>query len=126
MLANYSSAATQGEKSFLLQQKTLAVADSLVKNYDENNALLGACIVDLEKKRARSNELSSMNFSNVKPLAAGSFFVKSISIIAGTNGMNLFSKVLDMREAKNCLTARRFALVDGQSATIEIQGCLDE
>jgi len=126
MLANYSSATIQNENEFLLQQKTMAVADSFVKNYNPTNALLGACIIDSEKKRVKENELSSLNFANINPLKAGEFFVRNIGVRLVSNGNLLFSKVLDAREENNCLTVKRFALVDGQTAAIEIQGCLNE
>ena len=120
-LGNHSSQITGQEESVFLQEKTLMVADSFVKNYNPENGLLGACAVDPEKRRVKSNELDSRNFAGIRPFAAGSFFVKKVSVPAKG-----FARELDARQGKQCLTVRRFVLVDGEKAIVEVEGCLDE
>ena len=123
-LANYGNAIAQNTEDFFLEEKTLAVADSLVKNNNPENYLLGACIVDAEKKRVRGSELSGALLAQAKPFALEGFFVKSVSIArAGKpkQQINLSEKV-----SEKCLSAKRFALVDNEKAIIEIEGCVDE
>lgn len=111
-----------GEKIFL-EEKTIFVADSFVKNYDPENGLLGACVPDYEKKRVRSNEISSANFLNIKLVEIDKFFVKKISFKNRTTDTTVFSTE---KKGKECIVAKRFALIDSEKAVIEIMGCLLE
>ena len=120
-LGNYSSGLVGEEESIFLQEKTMMVADSFVKNRNPENALLGACTVDPDKKRVRSNELGSEAFEGIRPLSMDGFFVKRVSVPAKG-----FSKELDARKGSRCIVVKRFALVDGEKAVIEVEGCLDE
>jgi hypothetical protein len=120
-LGNYSNRLGEESKNIFLGEKTIFVADSFVKNYSAENSLLGACIIDYEKKRVKSNELSSANFSNARALELDEFFVKSVSIKGGGPKKNVF---MSGKNGKNCITIRRFALVDGEKAIVEVQGCL--
>jgi hypothetical protein len=87
--------------------------------------LLGAGIVDLEKKRVRSNELNSANFSNLKSLEIENFFVKKVSYYFTSNKKEqiiYFSQKL----SSNCLSVKRFVLIDGRKSLVFVTGCLDE
>jgi len=110
---------------FFLEEKTLFVADSFIKNFDPTNALLGACVVDLEKRRVKNNELTSANFSNLKSLEIEGFFVKRVSYrFLGNNREQIIYS--STKQSKNCLSVKRFVLIDGTKALVLVEGCIDE
>jgi hypothetical protein len=119
-LNNETNNLTQNIGHFFLEEKTILVADSLIKNYNEENALLGACLFDFEKRRVRSNELSSLNFNNLKKLNLNDFFVKSISYQTKTKS----KKYLIESSEGICLVVRRFVLIDGEKGLIFVEGCV--
>jgi hypothetical protein len=124
-LHNNTNSFVKNVDDFFLEEKTIFVADSFVKNFDPTNALLGSCVIDLEKRRVKSNELASANFSNLKSLGIESFFVKRVSyrVLGNTSEQIIYSSA---RQSLNCLTAKRFVLIDAQKALVFVTGCLDE
>ena len=66
-------------ENFYLTEKTLLTIDSLVKNHNEENYLLGSATIDILKKRVKSNELTKENLLNSKKFELNDFFVKEIS-----------------------------------------------
>lgn len=117
-LNNETNLITQSKKISYLTEKTIFVADAFIKNFDKKNALFGACYIDLEKGRIKSNELNSFNFLNIKQIKDNKFFVKKIFI-----EKNIF---FDNTPSENCLGIKRFVLVDGIKKEVEIIGCLYE
>ena len=113
----------QQTTDFELEEKALLVADSMVKNYNPKNTLLGACILDFDKKRVRTNELTSENIKKAKSASFGKIFVKNISYTAQTRKENL---QLSAKTAKECISAKRFVLIDGEKGVILIQTCREE
>jgi len=111
---------TQNVGQFFLEEKVMLIADSLVKNYNEENALLGACVIDIEKKRVKSNEINSANFSNLKPIEQDSFFVKSVSYQTNTRK----NKFIIENRTGECLVVRRFVLIDGEKGFVFVEGCV--
>jgi len=111
-------------KDQFLEEKTLVLADSLVKNFNPENTTLGSAIVDHEKKRIKSNELTTANLKNAKAFQTGNFFVKQIS----WKKTNTFQEkiILNNSNTKNCLSAKRFVIIDGEKAIIELIGCINE
>jgi len=111
---------TQNVGHFFLEEKVILVADSLVKNYNEKNGLLGACIFDFDKRRVKSNEINSLNFSNLKPISLDNFFVKSVGY------QTAFKKDKWIVENKNgnCLVVKRFVLIDGEKGIVFVEGCV--
>jgi len=111
---------TQNVGHFFLEEKVMLVADSLVKNYNEKNGLLGACIFDFDKRRVKSNEINSLNFSNLKPISLDNFFVKSVGY------QTAFKKDKWIVENKNgnCLVVKRFVLIDGEKGIVFVEGCV--
>ncbi|MBT7241009.1 MAG: hypothetical protein HN878_00805 [Candidatus Diapherotrites archaeon] len=110
---------TQNVGHFFLEEKVMLIADSLVKNHNEENNLLGSATIDLEKKRVKSNELNLANFNNLKSIKQDDFFIKSVSY--KTN----FKKEKWIIENKigECLIVKRFALIDGVKGIIFVEGC---
>lgn len=108
-------------KDFELEEKTLLIADAMVKNYDKNNPLLGACIFDSDKKRVLTNQLSLKRLEEAKQINSEKFFVKTITITKqnSTHKINLNEE--DTK--KHCLTAKRFALIENEKAIIQTTIC---
>lgn len=115
---NYS-AQKENLLNYYLEEKTLMVIDSLVKNNNPENFLLGACITDTDKKRIKSNELSLLQLTNVKPFELKEFFVKQITWKDNV-------KLLSEKESHNCITMQRFVLIDSERDIILLTGCLSE
>ncbi len=110
-------------KQFYLEEKTLMIADSLVKNRNLENSLLGACAADSDKKRITGNEIEEQLLLQAKPFELKEFFAKELKF--ETKGMTKIIS-LNNKESENCLSAKRFALIDGEKSIIEIKGCLIE
>jgi len=118
-IANNTSISQRNIKNFELEEKALLIADSLVKNLDEENPLLGACIYDTDKKRVLSNSLSEELIKKAKSLELENFFVKKITILS----QQKTELILSSKESIDCITAKRFALVDKKKSIIEVQTC---
>jgi hypothetical protein len=119
-LNNYSDKAVQNIETFELEEKALLIADSFAKNFDKNNTLLGACIYDSDKKRVKTNEISSVNIQNSKSVIFGNIFVKSITYTKGSETKTL---TLSTKNSVDCISAKRFVLIDGEKAIIQILTC---
>ena len=122
-LAQNASSTGKEIKNFELEEKAILIADSLVKNYDENNSTLGACILDNEKKRVRTNEISLSNLNNAKPLSLGEIYAESISI--KTNSIQKTFQI-ETKKSIECVSVKRFVLVDGEKGIIEAKTCTTE
>ncbi|HNV01033.1 MAG TPA: hypothetical protein PKK60_01240 [archaeon] len=110
-------------ENFYLTEKTLLVLDSLVKNNNPENYLLGSAIIDLSKKRVKSNELKKENLLNSKSFELKDFFVKEISWENNSENKRI---VLSQKESKKCFSSKRFVKIDGEKSIIELKGCLIE
>ena len=119
-LNGYAQSAEKINANFELEEKALMIADAMVKNANAENPLLGACIYDAEKKRVKTNELSSSEIKRTRPAQFGKVFVQRISYEIGGKKETL---VLDQKNTNNCATAKRFVLIDGEKGLIFIQTC---
>jgi hypothetical protein len=118
-LSEYGRRVETAARNFYLEEKTMLAADSFVKNHSAKNALLGAAVFDGEKMRVKSNELSSLNFSGIAGVDAGGFFVKRVSA-----GEEIIYE--SEEEGKNCVSVKRFVLLDSAKKIIFYTGCLRE
>lgn len=125
IINNNLGLAIKFEKEKYVEQKTIFVADSFVKNFSEENAMLGSCIIDFEKKRVLSNEISSTNFSNIKELKINDFFIKKIESENIIGKKIIYSNNNNMREI-DCISVKRFVFLDGIKSIISFTGCLNE
>ncbi|VVB76519.1 Uncharacterised protein [uncultured archaeon] len=98
------------------------IADSMVKNSNTTTPLLGACVYDFDKKRVKTNELSSAEIKKAAFAQYGKIFVKSISYETGAGKENI---LLTQKISENCITAKRFVLIEGEKGLIFIQTCRD-
>ena len=122
-LNNFSSGAASTVSDFELEEKSLLIADSFVKNYSSENSLLGACILDMDKKRVLLNQLSFENLSKIKPFSQDRIFVKSISYsLLPSPSFSVI--ILDSSKSfSSCVSAKRFVLIDNQKAIVEVLVC---
>lgn len=109
------------EKQFFLEQKTISVADSIIKN-NNPNPILGMSIVDLDKKRTLNNKISLQN-TNFEQINLDVFFIKKIKYRLKTGfEEKLF---LDNREFSSCFSIERFVLIQNQKGLIKVVGCYE-
>jgi hypothetical protein len=118
-LTNYSQSILFSSRQFYLEEKTILAADSFVKNYSSQNGLLGAAILDFDKKRIRANELSTLNFESFNNYNSENFFVSKIYSANET----IYDSGL---QSESCFSVKRFVLLDSQKKIITYQGCLIE
>jgi len=106
-----------------LDEKALFIVDSMIKNQNLENALLGACNYDSSKKRVLTNNLNYTQIkTNLKPISFGKFFVKSVTItFSNTNQKETIQ--LSEKNSANCINVKRFSLVEGAKAIIEVKTC---
>jgi hypothetical protein len=117
---NTTNTAINSTQNKYLESKTIFVADSFIKNFNPNNSLLGACTFNTDKKRILSNQLSLLNFVNIKPLNLDDFFIKEI-LIENILKTKIFYQEKD---SNTCITIKRFVLVNGLKSKIYFTGCL--
>ena len=116
---NITNTSITNTNNLYLEEKTIFVADSFIKNFDSNNSLLGACAIDIDKKRILSNQLNPTLFNNIKPLNLNDFFIKKIWI--QPQNKILFSQ---NKNSNNCISIKRFVLINGTKTLIYFTGCL--
>lgn len=122
-LSNTVFSEKQNIEQLELDEKAIFLIDSMVKNQNLDNAILGACNYDSAKKRVLTNNLNYIQIkTNSKPLLIGNYFVKNIAITF-TNTNQKENINLSENNSTNCTTIKRFALVDGQNAIIEMKVC---
>jgi hypothetical protein len=95
---------------------SLFLADSLVKNLDENG-LLGIASLDPEKHRVKSNELRS---EKIFSLEKNEFVFE-----AWAREKNGAQKIFFSKNAsrKNCVSIERLVLLDGSEALFGVKVC---
>jgi hypothetical protein len=112
------------EKQFILEQKTIAISDAIVKN-NNSNSFLGMSVIDVDKKRVLSNiiSLENKNFNN---LNLDNFFIKEITVkFKNNSSQNIF---FVETTATSCFSINRFVIVKGitqEKAKIEVVGCYE-
>jgi len=122
-LSNIVNSETRKIEQIELEEKAVFIIDSMIKNQNEENALLGACNYDSDKKRVLTNNLNySQLKTNSKPITIEDFFVKEITItFTNTNKKEIIN--LSAKDSKNCINVKRFTLVDNLKTIIEVKTC---
>lgn len=111
-------------KGFEISEKALMLADSLVKNSDENNALLGSAFFDSGKRRVVSNLLDYSSLKTARPTEFSNISIIELSLQKKNSGKEIiFSKT--GFEGKNCLSAKRFVILNGsgEKALVGVVAC---
>ena len=120
-LDNAVAAKAEENRNFSLKKNALFLADSLVKNRDENNPLLGAAVFDAGKKRVLSNELDFGLLKEIGGIDANGFFVKTVSLEwKDANRETIFSSG---KPGANCVSAERFVLANNRKAKLTVRVC---
>ena len=105
-----------------LQKNAFFIADAMVKNRDENNALLGMAGFNAGARRVESNvlpeSLEGLRFSRLR----GNIFVESVSIAYfDGNAEEIFSD--GGGSAKNCIATERLVLKGRKKALLIAKVC---
>lgn len=119
--ANFSKEKTIELKKTVLEKNAIFLADSIVKNFDKNNAFYGNAFSDPEKRRIKPNELNE-NFENFFVPENSEFFVKKISIKSMKSGLEK-TFFEEGKDSANCIAIERFVLIAGQKANFLVMSC---
>ena len=114
---------SQGLKGFFLEEKAVMIADSLVKNSNPENPLLGSAFFDSEKHRIIPNLLDYSALKQAKPFAFGKIKVLELSLQRKNSLPELiFSNPLP---SGNCVSLRRFVLLQDtlEKAIVGVIAC---
>lgn len=104
---------------FALQRNAVMLIDSMVKNRDEKQPLLGSALYDEKKHRVLSNQLDLHMFPKAGQLPSELFFVSRLSLKAGSQEKT----VLFQTGRKNCVSLDRIVLVSGKIGKVEAVVC---
>jgi hypothetical protein len=119
-LANQSQNTLNNLLDFELEEKAALISDSLVKNRDENNSLFGACLIDYDKKRVLENTIEKELLRKAKTAEFEGIFAKQITV---TQNKKTEIIILDKRNSAQCISIKRFVLIDMQKAILEAMIC---
>ncbi len=119
-LANQTQNTLNNLQDFELEEKTIAITDSLVKNRDENNPLFGSCAVDYEKKRVLTSVIDIELLRKAQTVDFEGIFAKQITIKKNDYVENIF---LETRDSNQCISVKRFALIENKKSILEVVIC---
>ena len=111
-------------KVFELEEKALLVADSLVKNLDGNNALLGSAFFDSGKHRVVSNFVDFDFLKTASPQSFGRVSVFELSV-QGKNSLKTAVFSTQIPAGSNCFAVQRFVLLQQgrEKALVRVVAC---
>jgi hypothetical protein len=118
MLAHFGFGKEQALETFgeiSLQRKAVFLIDSMVKNRDEKQPLLGSAVFDGKKRRVLQNGLDLELLEKAGGFRRGTFFVSQVSV----SGQRLFFE----ESGERCLTLDRLVLVQGSLEKLVVVAC---
>ena len=101
-----------------LQRKAIFLADSIVKNRNEENGCLGSAFFDGERHRILSNEIDLGLLSKAVPIEGENFFVAGLSYSIGKS-----KTVLWEQSFGNCVSVDRIVLIEGKTGNVRVKVC---
>ncbi len=102
-----------------LQEKGIFLIDSMVKNRNEKNPLLGSALFDEEKHRVLQNQIDLSMLLKGGQMQGSEFFVSSISFrAAGRQETRILAQ-----PGKNCIALDRLVLMEGKTGKVEVTIC---
>ncbi|MGI6589080.1 MAG: hypothetical protein ACOX1V_00230 [Candidatus Iainarchaeum sp.] len=105
-----------------LDQKAIFITDSLIKNQNTNQPLLGGCIYDEEKKRVLTNNIDYLKIKEASGLKINNFFVESITLeFLKTNQTEKI--IYSTKQTNQCTSVKRFVVTNNQKTIIEVRVC---
>lgn len=111
----------ESEKQFELWKNLVFIADSVVKNNDSENSLLGSAVFDSEKHRVKSNELDVFLLKKASEIENKELELKQVKIVFENSEEKVFFR--KNPEKHNCLAVERIVLIQGAIAKISVEGC---
>lgn len=105
---------------FDLQRNAIFLADSLVKNNDAAQPLLGSALFDPEKHRVLSNSLDSVLLSRAAQFEKENFFVNRLSF---KDEFGVEQVIFEGTAGKNCLALDRLVLLNGRKGLLAVSVC---
>lgn len=99
-----------------LQERAVFLIDSIVKNRNEQQPLLGSAVYDGEKHRILQNELDPEMMFSAREANLGKVSVSSISLAGKT-------LVFSPAEERDCIALDRIVLVNGIAGKLEAVVC---
>ena len=120
MLAHFGFEREQAVGAFgeiSLQRKAVFLIDSMAKNRDEGQPLLGSALFDEDKRRVLQNEIDLALLGKASGFRKGRFFVSQVSV----SGKNLFFE----EGGDSCVSLDRIVSVDGRLENLVVVACED-
>ncbi len=105
---------------FDLQRNAIFLVDSLVKNNDAGQPLLGSALFDAEKHRVLSNNLDSFLLGSAAQFEKDGFFVSRVSFKDEFGIEQVFFKGT---AGSNCLALDRVVLLNGAKGLLAVNVC---
>ena len=105
---------------FDLQRNAIFLADSMVKNNDALQPLLGSALFDAEKHRVLSNNLDGILLSRAEQFEKEGFFVSRVSF---KDEFGIEQGFFDGPAGKNCIALDRLVLLDGRKGLLAVSVC---
>ncbi|MDP2973802.1 MAG: hypothetical protein Q8N60_02010 [Candidatus Diapherotrites archaeon] len=105
---------------FDLQRNAIFLADSLVKNNDAAQPLLGSALFDAEKHRVLSNQLDEALLLNATRFEKDGFFVNRLSF---KDEFGIEQAFFDGLQGSNCLALDRVVLLNGVKGLLAVTVC---
>ncbi len=113
-------AAALGE--FASMQKTVFLLDSMVKNSNAAEPLLGSAIFNPETRRVESNVLDPRLLLSAKGIKDKGVLVSRVAFKAMSSGAE--QTVFEEHTAsRSCFALSRFVLIGGEKAVLEMKAC---
>lgn len=115
----FVSAQRNSFSNLLLEEKSLLLADSLVKNHIPDSPELGSAVFDLEKKRVISNKIDSVLLSEIESKEISSFYLSGIYLKYFEKESFLFFE----ERNGNCASVERFVSLNGRKTLLGVVLC---
>jgi len=93
-------------EKYTLQRKGIVLLDTIVKNNDSENPVLGSAKVDVDLKRVKVNDMDEFRWNNE---------LNNKEINSGEIKATLYTEEEEMgnNQIGNCIVLKRFVLVEG-------------
>ena len=114
---------SQSSKQFFLEEKTIMLADSLVKNRNAEQPLAGSAFFDSEKRTVISNLVEFSLLNSAKPAKFGSVEVFELSLQKKGAKREIFFS--NPRPSGNCISVKRFVVLQetSEKAFVGVVAC---
>ncbi|MCX6798667.1 MAG: hypothetical protein NTW59_01050 [Candidatus Diapherotrites archaeon] len=111
-----------GAKKSELQKNALLLADSLVKNNNAENPLLGAAFFDNEKHRVLSNVVQKELLREAQADSFGGWHAQALSLKT-KNGAEETFFAEEKQAGKDCVAVERFVIAGTEKALLRVAAC---